>query len=259
VRFDGGAWRPVAAAGLATTPGPHQVTIEADQPGPLLRWTGAVDLAVDQRSELTPVLAPLPVAEVRIAVPGEGMLYADGSAYGLEPAWPVAKAGSYALARWDGSSWQACTATVDERGQVVQTPLTRSDHPGGPAWWRSRDEDGHPLAEHHVLCWWEVEHARELVKLTPPPGWLVQGQRREQPAVGLTSGLVGATRDWLAASGALPNGQAAARWNTALRTPVWCSEAGRVGVVGGAPAAAQMLLVPATTAAPPPAPAAPAP
>jgi hypothetical protein len=174
------------------------------------------------------------------------MLYADGLPYGLEPAWPVAKAGSYALARWDGASWQSCSVTIDARGQVNQTPLIAADHPDGPAWWRTRDDDGQPLAPHHLMCWWEIERARELVKLPPPPGWLVQGQRREQPAIGLSIGLVGATRDWLATTGTLPRGAAAGHWNTTLRVPVWCSEIGRVGVVGGGPATALMVLVPSS-------------
>ena len=250
-RIDSGPWLTLGEAGLAAAPGAHHLRVEANQPGPLLRWEGAIDLTINQRTELSPVLAPVAVSEVRIPLPGEGMLYADGLAYGLEPAWLVSKAGTFALARWDGTDWQSCTATVDERGQVVQSPVVKADHPAGPAWWRSRDDDGLPLAPHHIVSWWEVERARELVKLPPPPGWLVEGQRREQPASGMTSGLVSATRDWLAAVGELPNGQAAARWNTTLRVPVWCNEVGRIGVVGGAPVAAQMLLVPPTPSASP--------
>jgi serine/threonine-protein kinase len=252
LRLDEGDWAPLAAAPLALAPGHHHLAVEAVEPGPLLAWEGDVEVADRQRLELPVALAPIPVAEARIPVPGDGMLFCDGTAFGLEPSFPVRQAGTYALARWNGEAWQALTASVDARGLVKSTPAARLDHPGGGAYWRAVDDSGAACAPHHLVCWWEAEQARERAHLPAPPGWTLQGQRREQPALGLTPALIGAVRDWLGPQVAtLPDHDQARRFMDSYQAPIWCAGQERLDFVGGSPHNALLVVMPATAAVQP--------
>ena len=243
-RLDGGPWAAVGAP-LATSPGKHHLTVESTRIGALRRYEDDLDLAANQRREVAVTLATVGVPELRIPVPGEGMVFCNGTAFGVEAAYPVSQAGSYALARWDGSTWKSFTASIDPRGQLSNGPLTTLDHPEGPAYWRDGDNDGQPLPPHHVVCWWEVEQARERAKLPPPPGWLLQGERREQPALGLTPALIEALCGWLGPRLAMvPETEAAGRFSAVYRSGLWTSNHNRLQPLGGPLVNALLVVVP---------------
>ena len=243
-RIDNGPWRAVGAEAQHLGPGTHQIEVRANRSGPLLRYSGEVTVVDQQHLDLPVTLLPVAVPAQRIPVPGEGMLYADGAAFGTEPAFAVTQAGTYALGRWDGTAWQSCTATVDERGQVAVGAMITRDRPEGAAWWRTTAESGQRVARHHVASWWEVDRAREAAGLAPPPGWLAQGQRSEQPAMGLTPGLIESTTKALGNQTALPAPPIALRLSSDYRGPVWCSDHGRLTPVGGPAVNALLILVP---------------
>jgi hypothetical protein len=238
------AWRRVSSEPLRLGPGAYRVEVRSTRSGPLLRFQGDVTLNDGQQLTLPVTLLPVSITQTRVPVPGDGMLYADGVAFGTDPAYTVTQAGAYALGRWDGKHWLTCTASVDDRGQVaVGTPITR-DLPDGGAWWRTILDGGQSVAKHHTACWWEVEHARDAAKLVAPPGWLVQGQRSEQPAIGLTPGLIEAAVKALGNQAAVPSPAVALRLSGDLRAPVWCSDQGRLSPVGGPAVNALLVLVP---------------
>ncbi len=243
-RIDGGPWRALGGPPEPLGPGDHQIEVRASRSGPLLRYTGTVTLADQEHRTLPVTLLPVTVPAQRIPFPGDGMLYADGASFGTEPAFAVTQAGTYALGRWDGSLWQSCTATVDDRGQVALGAMTTRQHPDGAAWWRTTAESGQRMARHHVASWWEVDRARATAGLAPPPGWLAQGQRSEQPALGLTPGLIEATIRVLGSDAVLPPPPIALRLSGDYRGPVWCSDHGRLTPVGGPTVNALLILVP---------------
>jgi serine/threonine-protein kinase len=244
VRVGSGPWQAVADGPLRLGAGNHAVEVRVDRSGPLLRFTGEVTLADHQRLELPVALAPLAVAPQRIPVAGDGMLYANGVAFGSEPVYTARYAGVYALGRWDGEHWRAFTATVDERGQVASGAVVSRDRPDGAAWWRTVDDHDQPLARHHVASWWEVDQVREKARLPPPPGWLAQGQRSEQPALGLSPGMVDAVTSHFGAQMALPLPAAALRLSNTYQSAVWSREHGRLAPVGGPAINAILVLVP---------------
>jgi eukaryotic-like serine/threonine-protein kinase len=248
VRIADGPWHPVSSGALPLGPGNHRIEVRADRPGPLLRYVSEQTLADQQHLVLPVTLAPVAVPQSRIPLPGEGMLYVDGMAFGTEPAWTVTQAGTFALGRWSGTQWQTCTATVDERGQVAVGTILERERPDDGAWWRTLSDSGKQTARHHVASWWEVDRARQDAKLAPPPGWLTQGQRSEQPALGLTPGLIETTTKALSAR--LPPPALALRLSGDYRSPVWSSDNGRLTPVGGPAVNALLILVPDKAAAP---------
>jgi eukaryotic-like serine/threonine-protein kinase len=247
VRIADGAWQPVAAAGHSVAPGTHRLEVRARRSGPLLRYIGEVTVADGGRHAQAVDLQPVVIPQVRIPVAGDGMLYAEGVAFGTDQAFTTTNAGTYALGRWNGNRWQTCTATIDERGQVAVGAIITRDQPEGGAWWRTRGESGQSLERHHVACWWEVERERKAATLAAPPGWLIQGQRTEQPAMGLTPGLIEAFLRGLGGRMELPTPTQALRLSGDYRGPVWCSDDGRLAPVGGNAVNALLILVPGET------------
>jgi len=244
LRIDDQPWQPMSAGAQHLAPGTHRLEVRVTRSGPLLRHVGEVTLSDHQQLTLPVTLAPVTVPQTRIPVPGEGMLYADGVAFGTDPAYTVTQAGTYALGRWDGQHWQTCTATVDERGQAAVGAMIARDHPDGAAWWRTEIDSGVRIPRHHAACWWEIDRARERAGLAPPPGWLLQGRRNEQPAMGLTPGLIEATTKAQGDQSVLPPPALALRLSGDYRAPVWCSDHGRLAPVGGPAVTALLILVP---------------
>ncbi len=246
-RSDDGAWQLVAPGNTPTPAGRHHITVESTGGGMLRAWEGDVDCPSGARAVAAAALTTIPVTELRIPVPGDGMIFLDGVAFGIEPAVPLDHAGTYAIGRWDGSAWQSFTAGIDRQGRLSRGAAVVGAHPDGPAWWRERDDSGSPVDRHHVLCWWEIELARTRSNLSAPPGWLIQGQRREQPALGLNAGLLGAARDLFTAEMvALPGREVAARLSMAYQTGIWCMDQRRLDFLGSpSPQNALCALVPA--------------
>jgi hypothetical protein len=172
------------------------------------------------------------------------MLYADGVAFGTDPHFSVSLAGTYALGRWSGSRWESCTATVDERGQVALGAIMTRDRPDGRAWWRTVTDNGVTTSRYHLASWWEVEHARAKAQLAAPPGWLAQGQRSEQPAMGLTPGLIDAVTKLFKDHVDLPLPTVALGLSAKFNGPVWSSDHGRLAPVGGPVSNAILILLP---------------
>ncbi|HEX3134660.1 MAG TPA: serine/threonine-protein kinase, partial [Planctomycetota bacterium] len=156
LRIDEGPWHPLSAGAQRLAPGTHRLEVRADRSGPLLRYLGEVTLTDQQQLVLPVTLAPVMVPQTRIPVAGEGMLYADGVAFGTDPVYTVTQAGTFALGRWDGQRWQTCTATVDERGQAAAGAMITRDRPDGGAWWRTMLDSGVRIFCHHVASWWEI-------------------------------------------------------------------------------------------------------
>ena len=248
VRVGNGPWQAITSSALALGAGTHRIEVRTDRPGPLLRHVSNETLADQQHLVLPVTLAPVAVPQSRIPLPGEGMLYVDGVAFGTEPAWTVTQAGTYALGRWNGSRWQTCTATVDERGQVAVGTMLQRERPDDGAWWRTWSDAGKRTVRHHVATWWEVDRAREDAGISPPPGWLAQGQRSEQPAMGLTPGLIESASKTLGAH--LPAPILALRLSGEYRSPVWSSDQGRLTPVGGPPVNSLLILVPSEAPGP---------
>lgn len=248
VRIGSGPWHAVSGGAVPLGPGNHRIEVRADRPGPLLRHLSEQTLADQQHLVLPVTLAPVAVTQSRIPLPGDGMLYVDGVAFGTEPAWTVTQAGTYALGRWSGDRWQTCTATVDERGQIAVGTIMERERPDDGAWWRTLSDTGKRTLRHHVASWWEVDRARQRANLPPPSGWLAQGQRNEQPAMGLTPGLIETTITALSAR--LPVPAVALRLSGDYSSPVWSSDQGRLTPVGGPAVNALLILVPAESARP---------
>lgn len=242
-QVDGGAWQAVGPAGLSVPSGNHTITVEADQPGPLLRWSGSVEAAAAARTEVPVVLSPIAVPETTLELPGAGMLYRCGAAFGLEQTVRIAQAGRWPLGRWDGRRWQERTFTVDAQGHVEPGTARDGDRPGGEAWWQVSDDDGMPLPSQHLVCWWEAEAARQAGGLPEPSGWREQAARPAQPARGLDAILVQGVVERIGGVAVTDRDQAAA---CAVRfsQPVWFRDArGRLSLVGGGSATVSGLLV----------------
>ena len=249
VRVDGGAWGTPPAGGLMLPEGKHRIEAESDQGGPLRRGVLDVEVvggaSVEANIPLIPVRA---VQEVRVTVPGSGMIFADGEAYGWrESQLPLAFAGRFAVARWDGLTWTNAEVRIDEAGRASEPSWQPSERPLSDAYWRSRDDKGRPLPPHHVVCWWEAERARNTSKLpVPMGGWMGQGNHPENPPENLSNELVTACVQLLAGHGAvLPDRDQALAIAKRLNAPVYCSEGGSIMKVGGLDGtAAQLVMVP---------------
>jgi hypothetical protein len=243
LRIDGGPWSPVASEALALPAGPHHLELRSAGAGPLWAYEGDLALGERSRKELAVTLTAMSVPLQHIAVPGEGMLFSMGVAFGLEPSFPVTQAGSYALARWDGRLWQPLLAEVDQRGALHTTAGASLEHPDGDAYWRASDDSGAAIPRHHVVSWWEAEQARTLAKLPTPGGWLEQGQRREQPALALTPAMIAAVRDLVGAR--LPDREQARSMAASYHnSPLWCEVGGRLDFLSGGPRNALLILLP---------------
>ncbi|HYE05063.1 MAG TPA: serine/threonine-protein kinase [Planctomycetota bacterium] len=240
-RVDGGEWRAVDGA-LALPPGLHQLTVEADQPGPTLQWSGSVDAASGAVRDVPVALGPVAVPPARVAFPGSGMLFRDGVAFGLDAQVTFTKAGVYALTRWADDGWWSGAVVIDARGAQPTSPAQAAT-PSRAAFWRVADERGKPTTPHHVACWWEIERARVRAGLPQPIGWRDQGQRPEQPATQLTAALVGAALEQVSAFARLPDRGEAVRLGGELHASLWCGDGARIDVSGQA-SAAQVVLVP---------------
>ncbi|MBN8525783.1 MAG: serine/threonine protein kinase, partial [Planctomycetes bacterium] len=189
-RVDGGDWQQVRPEGLTVEPGRRSLVVETDQPGPVQRWAGEVEVAPSGLVRLPVELVATAVVETRLEMPGSGMLYLAGTAAGLEPAASVTWAGTWPLGRWDGTLWRTRTYTIDAQGRMTREPDGVRDYPDGDAWWQAADEHGQPIEPQHVVCWWEADLARRKAGLPEPPGWREQGLRPSQPALRVDTALV---------------------------------------------------------------------
>jgi hypothetical protein len=245
VRANHGAWIPLTAQGIRLSTGPHQVEVRTTHQGPYLRYAETISVNDGEQRTVPITLATQTIPTQRVPVPGDGMLYVNGNAYGTDPMFTVTEAGSYALGRWNGTRWITFNATINDRGQIATGATVTRERPDGTAWWRTRDDNGVTVIPHHVVCWWEADFAREQATLPPPPGWMAQGQRREQPVLGLTPGIVTAL---IEQSGMiLPTQSQALNLSGNYHTPVWSTEQGRLSVIGGSAINAQLIVLPNKT------------
>ncbi|MCX8040338.1 MAG: serine/threonine protein kinase [Planctomycetota bacterium] len=234
VRVAGGPWQPVPEAGLALPPGRHRLEVRSEQPGPWRRWQGDCELVAGGTAVLAVDLVEVPVPELRLAMPGSGMLYVAGEAVGLESAFSVARAGRWPLARWEGPLWRTRTWEVDEQGQARLVAEATLPQPDGEARWKRSDRDGRPLPPHHIVCWWEAERIRREAGLLEPPGWQEQALRPAQPALRLRLDLVEAILARLAPVAAPPDRSAALGFSAGLKQPLWYRDGrGQLAVLGG--------------------------
>ena len=247
MRVGNSPWRAVNTGAQRLAPGTYPIEVRTNRTGPLLRFAGDVQLSEKENRELPVTLQTVSVPQQRIPLPGEGMLYADGVAFGTDPHFSVSLAGTYALGRWSGSRWESCTATVDERGQVALGAIMTRDHPDGRAWWRTITDEGVATSRYHLVSWWEVDHARAETQLSAPPGWLAQGQRSEQPAMGLTPGLIDALMKIFKDHVELPPPTIAMGLSAKFNGPVWSSDHGRLAPAGGPASNAILILMPKDT------------
>ena len=244
MRIGNGPWLAVNKGAQRLVPGTYSIEVRTNRAGPLMRFAGEVSLA-EKENRSTPVtLQTVSVPQQRIPLPGEGMLYVDGVAFGTDPHFSVSLAGTFALGRWSGSRWESCTATVDERGQVAIGTIMTRDRPDGRAWWRTVTDDDVATSRYHLASWWEVDHARAEAKLAAPAGWLAQGQRNEQPAMGLTPGLIDAVTKLFKDQVELPLPLIALQYSAKMNGPVWSSDHGRLAPVGGPASNAILILLP---------------
>ena len=245
VRIDQGTWRPLAKEPLRLSSGFHVIEVAADQPGPLLSWRGEVTMQAGQVLDQSAPLATTPVSDTVIKAPGPGMVYVDGTAYGLEPTVVLRLAGTYALGTWNGSTWASSSVTLTSEGKSTVIAASGSDRPGGPAWWCTLDDANRRCDPHHVLSWWEAERLRADAKMPASPEWTSQGRRPEQPALALSSGLVHAVRAWLTTVHMrLPQGEQARHLAALYHTGIWSVDGERLDVIGGPTSTAQLVLVP---------------
>ncbi len=254
-RLDQGPWQPLPAAGIPARPGRHVVELRAAQDGPTLTFRAAVEVGVSATAAVMADLQRTTLATtVRQAVPGEGMAFIDGVAFGTDAQVALRFAGTYQLGRWSGTSWTSQRLVVEADGSSAADPPQSADAPDGPAWWRAIDDDGLPSPSHHLLSWWEAEHLRQGLAVPAPPGWPAQGEHPEQPAQEFGPLFLPALLRAIdsARLGALPDAALALRLAKQLRNPVWSLANQRLDVVGGiARGKAYVVLVPATAKARP--------
>ena len=244
-RIDGGAWQTSRPEGLTVQPGRHRIEVEADQPGPLLRWSGEAEVLPSSQVQLAVDLANVPVPEARLAMPGAGMLYVAGQAAGFEPSASVTLAGTWPLARWEGVLWRTRTWRVDAHGQASQLGEGTFPCPDGDARWRVADDQGQPVEAHHVICWWEAEKARKEAGLPEPADWQLQGLRPAQPALRLRADLVDAVLERLRPAASLPDRSVATVFAARLRQPLWYRDASGHAAIGSGAIAGTLVVVPA--------------
>src|SRR5690606_10277878 len=134
-------------------------------------------------------LTTVPVPDQRLAVPGTGLLVVEGQAYGLDPVYPTAFAGTYHLARWDGRLWTTGTVGVRDDGVVGDATWVAGEKPDPAAFWR-RHAEGQPLPPHHLVSWWMADQVRQAASLPAAVGWTSQGSRPEQAASNVPPDLV---------------------------------------------------------------------
>ena len=169
-------------------------------------------------------------------VPGGGMLFSNGQAYGTDAGFDCRLAGSYDLGRWDGHLWTALSVRIDPEGHASQGPVASADHPQGGGYFRSVDDQGMPQPPYHVVAWWEAEQARIQADLPSPEAWLEQGDRPEQPALRLDPVLIAAFLHWLGAETVrLPTRAEAAHLTSAESSGdggIWAADDQRLTMVG---------------------------
>lgn len=246
IRIDEGVWQQPKPEGLTVRPGKRRIEAVAEQPGPLLRWSGNCEVPASGQVRVQVELSGTAVPETRLALPGAGMLFIAGQAAGLEPAASIAWAGTWPLARWEGTLWRTRTWQVDANGAstIVAGSEGVRDLPDGDAWWRVADEQGQPQDAHHVVCWWEAERARSATGQSEPSGWREQGLRPAQPALRLNLGLVDAILERCRTNAQLPERAAAAAICARLRQPIWYRDGkGRGTLIGGGTEATTGSLV----------------
>jgi len=245
VRVDQGAWMSLTDLGVRLSAGKHHLEVRTTHPGAYLGYADELTVSDGEQRTVPITLAPQTIPTQRVPVPGDGMLFVNGNAYGLDPMFTATQAGSYALGRWNGMRWITLNVTINDRGQIAAGAAVIRDRPDGTAWWRTSDDNGLTVMQHHVVCWWEADLAREHAALPPPPGWMAQGQRREQPVLGLTPGIVAALIEQFGMQ--LPKPSQALRLSGNYHTPVWTTENGRLSVVGGTAINALLIITPTTT------------
>ncbi len=247
LRLDQGDWKPLDASPLTIKAGKHVVEVRADQEGPLWYWHGELDLAaganLERRIELAQVRLPQPQ---RLEIAGEGMLFLNGRAFGLEPAALVKEAGTWTLGRFVAGSWRDRTWVINAVGREQPGQESTRTAPDGSAWWKSVRDDGRRCPPHHVISWWEADLARLRKHLTASDAWTRQRERPEQPAIRLDPALVAAVLEWAGPPSRLPSRDEALSLADHLEAnpPLWCDPARPTPIHGGS-ANALLVLVPA--------------
>jgi len=244
-KIDDAAWQDVPPGGLHVAAGERHLTLRAQQSGPALTWSGTATAVIGTPVTVEVTLTVTPTPPVRVAIPGQGMLFIEGAAFSIGSQAAFTALGSYAVGRWDGSLWTTTTVTVTNPGEASVGPIATRPLPEGPAWWRSIGPDGHVMEAYHALSWYELDQVREQRQLAVPPSWRRQGDRPEQPGVELNPALLDAIAPGiLAGGGRLPDLRQAKVLANRLGAPVWGKDAYAWKPVGGPGVNAWLVLVP---------------
>ena len=245
IRIDQGPWLPVKGA-VPIASGRRQIAIRADQDGPTWAWNGQVDVIAGAPASISPDLRPIEIPAVRHALPGDGLLYRDGTALGDDAQVTFLSPGRYSLGRWNGPLWNTQSVTVADTGAITVTASGSVDRPGGLAWFRQRDDQGRPCPAHHVTTWREAELMRLKADIPEPVDWRRQGTKPDQPVIGMGPMLLVPLAQKLTALTAarLPTADEAATLRGFLNAPVWTMSQNVPRAVGGNPGVALLVFVP---------------
>lgn len=252
VQVDGAAPVPLTRAGLLLTPGPHQLLVAADQPGARWSWQGAVEAVNGKTTTVDADLTTTALAEeVRVPIPGGGLLVRDGRPIGTDAAITCKEVGVFHVARWSltaGSrSWAALTLRIGVDGKVAIEERPVATIPAGDAFWRTVDNDGAPVPAHHHVCWLVAEEARKVGNLPATAAWSRLRDRPEEPARELTAGWAQAVVSLIGVAVVrLPVATEARTLAERLGQPLWSAEGEQPPRVVGAHNAtsAGVVLVP---------------
>jgi hypothetical protein len=243
--IDGGEWRPLPAEAFATATGKHHLRLESTGGGPTLRCDVDVDLTEGQRRELIPTFATIPVQPVTVGVPGSGLLFIDGVAYGLDQNARLDKAGTYALTRRDLHGWQSLVANVDDRGALNSEGAAHSERPLADGYW-CRPANGATATERfHIVCFWEADRARVRANIPPPPGWGALTSKVEQPVPISTIALVASLANSLAEDvvGDIPDHETASRMVVDHHAPVWYRDGGKFAIAADSQVSTGLVIL----------------
>jgi hypothetical protein len=238
--LDNGAWTPLTSAPLRLDPGTYTISARAEERGRRLTWAKRIVVTAGDEMQIPVLLSPTRTEEVRLDLPGTGMVYVNGEAMGTDNSLILRWAGTFDLSRWDGRhAWNA-TVQVDRSG--VQPPnWIEADFPSPDAYLVDQ-HDGHPVLAHHLCCRLEVAWVIRSEPALRPIGWSL-GQAH-LPATGLTLPLAMAVERARSPYGLrLPSGEEARQLEAIYQTGLWYATPQGPDHTGGTAAANALLIL----------------
>jgi hypothetical protein len=241
VSVDNGPWIAEREF-IPLLPGKHHLHVQSVEPGLLLSCKQDITIVTRQQTDLLLDLAPVTVGQVRVDLPGTGMLFVNGDTYGRDAKVTFTQAGLHSMSRFDGKGWTNQSVSIDERGTMTKGTLEKSDRPLSQAYWR---QDNPRIGPYHLVSWWEVDEARKRTQVPEPIGWSSDADQPEQSAINLTPALIESTRSNLSQFAAKIAGkEIAVAYAISAQTAAWYDDDGKLATAGGNPATAVLLAVP---------------